>query len=209
MLHPDSVPFGKYKDQPITELLSDQSYLDWIATQPEIIEYLKTSHPEIFTLVSRHTIQDSVEHNQLQARFLDDDFFQAFLHTLGAKPLKNHAHKNMPELNRDDFQEYWGLEFECGYDVRIWTWFAAKLWTETTAKAPPSQEFRIEIKPSLGDDYPNVLRQIKKSNANMLLFDRFQSNAINIKQLSRFFRLSHVAILPFSAIKPAPKSDNS
>jgi hypothetical protein len=58
-MKPESVPFGKYKDQPIETLLADQSYLDWIASQPEIIAWLQANHPDLFTVISRRTDQDS------------------------------------------------------------------------------------------------------------------------------------------------------
>lgn len=68
------VPFGKHKGKPITDLLGDKPYLDWLKQQ----EWFK-QHTNIYNIVVHQTIQSNTnsktpEHNKIQNMFLKDDF---------------------------------------------------------------------------------------------------------------------------------------
>lgn len=65
------VPFGKYKGQPAEALLADQEYCQWLTSQP----WFRDRWPNVYNVVINYGAepQDSPEHNEMQARFLDDD----------------------------------------------------------------------------------------------------------------------------------------
>jgi hypothetical protein len=69
----DIVPFGKYKGQPKEVLLRDKPYCRWLKLQPWFEDkfpgYLDDS--EVYGGIEPN---DSPEHNEMQARFLDDDW---------------------------------------------------------------------------------------------------------------------------------------
>src|SRR5262245_54202146 len=41
------IPFGKYAGHSVEELLSDKSYLRWLAEQPRIMSWLERRHPDL------------------------------------------------------------------------------------------------------------------------------------------------------------------
>lgn len=77
MTHPDRlgdaeiVPFGKYRDRPVTDLLADHDYVTWLTAQPWFAE----RYVNIYNIITGAggEPQDTPEHNALQARFLDHD----------------------------------------------------------------------------------------------------------------------------------------
>src|SRR5689334_21018031 len=75
------VPFGKYQGQPIESLLADANYLRWVTGQPGLMAMLQSRHPAVFNIITIGAPQsdDSPEHNQLQARFLNREFQFAFI----------------------------------------------------------------------------------------------------------------------------------
>lgn len=66
------VPFGKYKGQPAARLAADTDYCDWLTAQP----WFASKYGNIYNIVisGGGEPQDSPEHNEMQARFLDDDW---------------------------------------------------------------------------------------------------------------------------------------
>jgi hypothetical protein len=131
------VPFGKYRGQPVELLLADQKYLEWLRTQP----WFEERYRDIYNVVINYGSepQDSPEHNRLQVLFLDDNFCLAF-----AKIATN-LNCNANSLS-DRFFEIRGLD----------------VFLEIDGKG-----FGIEIKPSVGDDYPSVLRQMINIRQNI------------------------------------------
>jgi hypothetical protein len=71
------VPFGKYKGQPLEALQQDQAYCEWLVGQ----DWFRTRFTAIHTLIINNfgTPGETPEHNQLQARFLDDEWLCRFL----------------------------------------------------------------------------------------------------------------------------------
>jgi hypothetical protein len=66
------VPFGKYKGQPVEALTADQDYCAWLISQP----WFRSRYSNVYNVVITYggEPQDSPEHNQMQAQFLDDDW---------------------------------------------------------------------------------------------------------------------------------------
>ena len=66
------VPFGKYKGQPVDVLTADQDYCEWLVSQP----WFKSRYGNVYNILIQGggEPQDSPEHNEMQARFLEDDW---------------------------------------------------------------------------------------------------------------------------------------
>lgn len=66
------IPFGKYKDKPITAFLADKSYVEWCKKQ----EFFK-KYTVIYNIVVNQSLdandQRTPEHNKIQNYFLDED----------------------------------------------------------------------------------------------------------------------------------------
>lgn len=77
------VPFGKYKGQPVELLAADRDYCEWLTAQPWFSEKYRNVYNVIVNYGSEP--QDSPEHNQMQAQFLDDDWCFALADLLGLK----------------------------------------------------------------------------------------------------------------------------
>lgn len=65
------VPFGKYKGQPLEVMLLDRQYCEYMAAQAWFPDRYPVIHQTIINYGG--TPQDSPEHNQMQAQFLDRD----------------------------------------------------------------------------------------------------------------------------------------
>lgn len=66
------VPFGKYKGQPVEILTADTQYAEWLADQPWFRERYATIYQTIINYGQEATA--SPEHNEMQARFLDNNW---------------------------------------------------------------------------------------------------------------------------------------
>jgi hypothetical protein len=144
------VPFGKYKGQPVAVMAEDQQYCDWLMQQ----SWFRDNHKNLYTIIINNFAEPSEtpEHNKLQALFLNDDFLKNFTKLV---------------LNPDLTYEVRKVEFECrGFDAVIQVRIddATGLHTEIL--------IHVEIKPSVGDDYPAVLRQIGRARAGK--FDSYR-----------------------------------
>jgi hypothetical protein len=79
------VPFGKYKGQPVEALAADNDYAEWLLSQP----WFRDRWPNVYNVVIAYggEPQDSPEHNQMQARFLDAAWCLALADHLGLRRL--------------------------------------------------------------------------------------------------------------------------
>ena len=105
------VPFGKYKNQPVTSLMADTKYLEWCKTQPELLQ----KFPFIFNICVNQTIttnnhpSKTPEHNKLQNMFLYENRKQQFI---------NYIYKNYSETKTKLVKLYNDDEF-CRYFTKI------------------------------------------------------------------------------------------
>jgi hypothetical protein len=67
------VPFGKYKGQPVTSLMADTKYIEWLKNQ----EFFK-KHTTIYNICITQSLPNNEsctpEHNKLQNLFLDNNY---------------------------------------------------------------------------------------------------------------------------------------
>jgi hypothetical protein len=95
------VPFGKYKGQPLEILLSDANYVSYQKSQPGFMKWLQENHITIYNIFTTgaQQVQDTPEHNRLQARFLDKKFQLAFLDVVNGEPIHNIFMKRVNNCN--------------------------------------------------------------------------------------------------------------
>ena len=74
------VPLGKYKGQPVELLAADHQYTEWLSSQPWFRERYATIYQTIINYGQEATA--SPEHNEMQARFLDDTWCLALACTI-------------------------------------------------------------------------------------------------------------------------------
>jgi len=165
------VPFGKYKDKNVLELLADVEYVKWLKQQPWF-----SNQKQIYNIVVNQTIttnnqnSKTPEHNKLQNLFLENKNVEKLLRLIYKKfrYKKNVSYSSA----RSEF------EGSFNWDVVIKDLTFSKLqckcnWDETEdhtcdCKYEDNDDYEyalsniyIELKPLLGDDYPCVLRKMK------------------------------------------------
>lgn len=62
-------------------------------------------------------------------------------------------------------------------------------------------DYKVEIKPSLGDDYPAVLRQMNNNKSKFLLIDTFSAIGANLEQVKDIFKRSGKVLFQLSEIR--------
>lgn len=190
------IPFGKYRGQPAEVLLADTDYRDWLVAQPWFRERFVTLYQTVINYGSEP--QDSAEHNEMQAAFLDDNLCLR----LAAVLLKSEV--LAPVSNRS---------FEAGgWDV----WYEVRALTETQSMRggrwvtdpEPSRwprKIAVECKPDLGDDFPTVLRQVKRYPSELLdkacvIVRRAAFERVTWEQVAAMFAASKITLLRESDI---------
>jgi len=169
------VPFGKYKGQPIEVMIADDPYVKWLLAQPWLKDRYGALH---LTLLSVHEPQDTPVHNLMQAR-LSGRFGGRLLRYLLDRAL---------EGGLDRVARLKVFFEEGGWDVLF------RL--HASSKASPNDEgyvgIYVECKPTIGDDYPSVVRQVRKykvdagSSLRVILTDEFNAS-VPLKTVRRMF----------------------
>ena len=195
------VPFGKYKGQAVEALAADREYTDWLMGQ----SWFKDRYQNIYTEPS-----ETPEHNALQALFLDDVFAQWVVFVCHRKAVADVISRASAEAE-DDLRWRVIVGFEVmGADVLIqwlmgWTYMSGDNKRESWSVAGGA-EFRVEIKPSLGDDYPAVLRQIRniKCPGKPILFiERYNGIGATFEQVVDMFWRAGIRIVTLAEVRVA------
>ena len=102
------VPFGKYKNKPVTELMADKNYVDWLKNQ----SWFSNNSP-IYNIVVNQTINNTnnsktPEHNKLQNLFLDKKNQLKLLSKLTKSTRSIHIDKINNALQNEDFVRCFG-----------------------------------------------------------------------------------------------------
>lgn len=134
------VPFGKYKGQPVEAMAQDKQYVDWLTAQP----WFKEKFGNIYTVIINNFQEPSETptHNALQAKFLNKDLCLALVKFL------NPRYFGDASTLRVQFEH-------SGFDVFI---LGGK---EISEHEYCYASFHLELKPTIGDDYPAILRRMK------------------------------------------------
>ena len=177
------IPFGKYRGQPASVLANDKQYCDWLSGQDWFRERYQTVYNVIINNFTKP--EDTPEHNNLQGKFLDEDFRKKFLYTC----LPDEFTISNPIVKKDEAlatevicQEDVLLEsvpdrkVKILFEVKGWD-VAFRLFSVKKCVDAWDNDFNrirkckihilhgchhfIELKPTLGDDFPSVLRQMQ------------------------------------------------
>ena len=194
---PDIVPFGKYKGQPADVLASDPQYVEWLNGQG----WVKDKYPQFYTVIINNFQEpsDTPEHNALQAMFLDDVLC---CQLLNAAATKTDIPEGMPSKE---------FEFE-GADVSL-SYYAYT----GIGEHVPYWRCAIELKPSIGDDFPAIFRRIQQIgkrvnrgghrydlfNLRIIVFRDFVAAGATLEQVRAMFEHSGVLLFSLGEIQQA------
>lgn len=169
----DLIPFGKYKGQPIEAIQADKQYINWLLAH----SWFKDKYENLYTIIINNFQEptDTPEHNAIQVKFLNNayvlDFLGKYKSDLKAYfvtarrfecdgwdviiELLNYSQKDLEEL----LDQVNALERQANKegDQNL------QLQANELLDSIKNLKFYIEIKPTVSDDFPSVLRQIKSS----------------------------------------------
>ena len=226
------VPFGKYKGRLVEELVADKNYTDWLTAQP----WLKDRFPAVYQVIINYQPEpaETPEHNAMQIRFLNETFQDAFVRVFnpaffetkiialegydkskeGVFPKKTPYVEVKRELSSSlaKFQRL--LKFEVvGLDVFLdihadYCIFENGIEYTKHLRASDKCGFYIEVKPSLSDDYPAVLRQIKQAIGVLkleykfvLIVGAYHGIGATWDEVVQMFALAHIKAILMSDIE--------
>lgn len=168
----ETVPFGKYKGRPVEDMLADADYMAWLEAQPWFRE-------RFASLLSRRDADAESRtpvHNRLQALFLSESYQKAFVSVVGGK--------FYPETR---------VQFEySGYRVHADVFLQAGVMSRDDSGNyfDPKWWAMIEIKPTVADEYPAVLRQMKRNQSRFLFVERYEGAGVTEAQFVQIFAAS-------------------
>lgn len=175
------VPFGKYKGKPVTEMMSDKGYIDWLKQQPWFVNQKN----QIYNIVVNQQINPSQsktpEHNRLQNLFLSKNNLLQFYKYTYTNIIKEKYSKCVFGCMERGFSSPPKAEFEGCFNWDVVLDGGYMEWNKHKQNCDHEEDMAcnkscyyendddsydicsiyIEIKPSIGDDYPNVLRKMK------------------------------------------------
>lgn len=184
----DIVRFGKYKGQSVFSLAVDKNYTDWLLSQP----WFKSQHQEIYNIVINNFRQPSEtpEHNAMQIKFLDETYALKLAYLLEPKifdctskqlnkyiadnfsehlyeRVQRHFKNIYPSYDGKDIVRISDMKFENSCDVSYDVCYGfEKYHKNNDVWEEYGLGVAIEIKPTIGDDFPAVIRQMNASMKN-------------------------------------------
>lgn len=204
-----TVPFGKYKGLPIQEMLADTEYVEWLKSQP----WFRNKFAGLLSNVEQEQIESTPEHNKLQALFLNENYCRAFVQT--ACPITLAKFKQ--ELHDDYYHKdntwvrqhykppddtlYVKSSFE--HNNRIDVVLTVSYYQSRSLDVIHlSRQLRgilphltIEIKPTVGDDYPSVLRQMQRHGSRFLFTNKYIGEGVSRDEFVQLFRTAGIAVV--------------
>jgi hypothetical protein len=198
------IPFGKYSGQPVEAMASDQKYCDWLMQQTWFTE----KYPQLSTIIINNFSEPSEtpEHNKMQAYFFDNKNKRSILKLLGIRAFNLEKH-DLIEFDIPDDKEFIDsivlhVEAEIkGFDLRIYTERQDNLFFGFNTREELISSYWIELKPTLGDDYPAVLRQIKQAMKlagtydATLIIGSYTGIGASFELLKTIFTASHINVI--------------
>lgn len=180
------VPFGRYKGKPFEEVLADTSYAQWLAAQ----DWFQSKFVTFYRLIQERLQldEDSPEHNAMQLRWMNPILLERLITAVYGD--------DDPVRRREEQLEADGVGF-CnilpevnGWDI-VFTWQTRQLKTKSFER----RQCYVELKPTLGDDFPSVLRSmnLKKGKHDpddtlyFLVVGAFSSSSATSEQIWSYF----------------------
>lgn len=208
------IPFGKHRGATVAELLAkDPDYVRWLLAQGWLAQRFAELHAAILTRGAAP--DDTPEHNAIQGRFLDPDFRLAVIHCVcSEEELSQQRDRVQNEIDerirysqegsprRAELEQMLPLslgtevQFELGgIDVSIRCDFVP------ITKYSGSLARYIEIKPSLGDDYPSVMRQMQRLGATVLVIETYTGTALSLHTVRQMFIANGMRVVTLAEIE--------
>lgn len=184
------IPFGKYQNKPIEELLKDDKYIEWLKAQ----YWLESKYPEIYkrinksiTTVKYKNDNPTPYHNKIQNLFLKQIYRIYFFEIL---------------FNFENVDDNVDVEFEGenNWDI-ILTLNVRDKYFCTRRK----YNIYCEIKTSVGEEYPCILRKLKQQMIHTkytkeytrfcLLIDKLRLSETTFEDFILIFKLSNIEVI--------------
>ena len=235
------VPFGKYKGQPIEVLAQDRPYLDWLTAQ----DWFRERYSGIYTLIVNNFTEpaETPDHNALQVLFLEDAFCAQFVTVLEPQWLSeslrqirdrnNDARRGiLDRLNQTwtpktektklaadlvkPLHVDWTVKFERQFEQHGCDVILNGL-LRTTDRSGGYFLYNsiIEIKPTVSDDYPAILRQMHTmrrvvGGGRLILFtERYAGVGATEAQFIKTFATSGIKVIFRRDVEAAPLAELS
>lgn len=103
----DNIPlvkFGKYKEKPVTELLNDKNYVDWLKQQSWFSNYKIIYNIVVNQQVINNNSSKTPQHNKLQNMFLKNEFKNKFIEKIYNCDIHNDNLKKL--TSTENFDKY-------------------------------------------------------------------------------------------------------
>lgn len=218
-----TTPFGKYRGEPLSVLLADHDYCQWVLTQAGIQE----RYPEVFTfLLQGEQPAQTPAHNALQARFLERDFCDSVVRAIRSGVTAQCCDHGVDDPPAEAWDYHFGQRFlkrsphtrgagkvvfeQSGWDVLLYMVYECQV---CGVRAENRFPIAIELKPTLSDDYPAVIRQVRtavsvaearkvKIGSLVVIAGEFTSRAVTIEQAKAIYRASGIHLLLLADVEP-------
>lgn len=192
-------------------------------------DWFRDKFQSIYTIVINNFQEptETPEHNAMQGDFIDDDFCIRFYYltfpTLVAKRTQRQKKEKIDDktisyiVTSEPNDPYiWEKNFEKGgidvsYQLAIEYEFIKEAWddktkyfirdTEDLDTTYYTRELKIEIKPTVGDDYPTVLRQMQALGVNCLYLNQYTGKGVTEEMFKKIFEQQNIVVIYESQIK--------
>lgn len=182
----DIITFGKYRGHPISTLIADADYCRWLMSQ----EWFCTRYVWVHEMIVNGGIkpEDTPEHNKLQVKFLDDKVcINAFCST-GIKVDKIIDREF--EYGKSQIDVFLRGEEQYEYEFDLYDRKSGSTITKR-AKSFRTHTLFVEIKPTIGDDYPSILRQVRHKKDYTgdicIVYKQFTASTVTLIQIRKIF----------------------
>jgi hypothetical protein len=218
-----TVPIGKFKGQPLDVLAQDPAYVQWLIGQ----QWFHDRFPQHHTIIINNFADaaETPEHNTLQAKFLDRTLLLRVAEKLFDTPSGSTIQVGDPSFEmggvdvRFDvlFQEravlmedYSNLTEDYS-NVSLRYRVRRELPGPTRVKNSFEMTVFIELKPSLGDEYPAVLRQVNAARHRAtvgggrsvhcaIIYQELTARGADAKTIAAIFGTARIALLAFDEV---------
>lgn len=195
------VSFGKYKGKVYSELLRDQNYIEWCIQNGA----LKKNEPNLYNIIINQTVSQvddncTPEHNRLQNQFMELDIINRLLKSTHKEKISR-LNDMLEAVNLQFYKFICHWEFESYFNWDVTLRFTRCIFRDPSGKEYQRDEVQgllegdtkwnfnelnlelyrdvhiIELKPSVGDDYPNILRKMIKQSETMYIDPPYRSDS--------------------------------
>lgn len=194
------IPFGKYKGQPIQVLAQDPQYLEWLQAQ----SWFKERYGSINTLIINNFTEPSEtpEHNKIQALFTKKEFCTIVAKNVFSRIILNQERIYLKKFRNKDSSYTLRCSELKNHSIRVVSPIFEHAGIDVSLLCRVELDdtgydycIDIELKPTVSDDYPAILRQMNASNSDVLLIGGYTGVGATIKEVKIMFALSGKMII--------------